>query len=440
MIGNRRFIRRRTTGHPITDHRLPGSVPLGVPAAALSLALMLPLACGTESPTDPESLPAEFDAGAGSGIVAAFADVRVVLMEEGRTVGGQTVLVEEGRVSRIGPASQVAIPEAAVVIEARGAYLLPGLADMHVHLRREDVSAYVANGITTVRNMWGHPAIQTMKAEVEAGTLVGPTVYSTSPGLDQEPVHWPYTQLVTQPGEAARVVAEQIAAGWPTLKVYQDLTAEVYDAIVAAAGARGVDFVGHVPHKVGLDRVLGAGQRSIEHLGGYDLALNGGSARGAAGWIEVDESLMQGLAARSRDAGSWNCPTLAIVASIASRFDSQASAAVVANRRKMLKALHAAGAGLLLGTDSGIDIVAPGASFHTELTEWVTAGLTPYEALRAATVDAAAFLGESNEFGRVAEGLRADLVLTLRDPLADVETLREPLGVMVRGHWVSGER
>lgn len=373
--------------------------------------------------------------------MVAFADVRIVLMEEGRTAGGQTVLVENGRITRVGPAAQVAIPEAAVVIEAGGAYLLPGLADMHVHLRREDVPAYLASGITTVRNMWGHPAIQSIQAEVEAETLPAPTVYSTSPGLDQEPVHWPYTQLVAEPGEAERIVAEQVAAGWPTLKIYQDLTPEVYDAIVAAAAAQGVDFVGHVPHQVGLDRVLAAGQRSIEHLGGYDLALNGGSARGAVGWIDVDQSLMPQLAARTRAAGAWNCPTLTIVASMASRFDDQASAAVVGNRRRMLKALHEAGAGLLLGTDSGIDVVDPGASFHAELAEWVAAGLTPYEALRAATVDAAEFLGESDEFGRVAEGLRADLVMALRDPLADVETLREPLGVMVRGHWmVIGDR
>ena len=417
----------------MTGHRSP------IQAAALFVAMISPLACGSNM-TGPQSLPQELDARSGAGIVAAFADVRIVDLEVGRTVGGRTVLVENGRIARIGPSDEVAIPEGAVVIEAGGAYLIPGLADMHVHLQREDIPVYLASGITTVRNMWGHPEIQAIQAEVKTGMLVGPTIYSTSPGLDQEPVHWPYTQLVPRPEDAERVVAEQIAAGWTTLKVYQDLTREVYDAIVAAAAAHGIDFVGHVPHKVGLDRVLAAGQRSIEHLGGYDLALNGGSARGAAGWVEVDESLMPELAARSVAAGVWNCPTLTIVATMASRFDGQASAAVVANRRKMLKALHDAGARLLLGTDSGIDIVAPGTSLHAELAEWVAAGLAPYEALRAATVDAAEFLGESDEFGRVAEGLRADLVLTRRDPLADLETLRRPLGVMTRGYWVIGDQ
>jgi len=409
---------------------------LRILGGALTLSLTLQLACGSEAVTGPIELPDEFDAGVGSGLVAAITQVRVVVMDEGRIAVGQTVVIEEGRVAWVGPSHQADVPESAVVIEAEGAYLLPGLADMHVHLSRADIPDYIANGITTVRNMWGHPAIRMMQSQVEGGTLMGPTIYSTSPGLDQEPVHWPYTRLVPSRAEAVPAVEEQDAAGWTTLKLYQDLTPAVYDAIVAAAKARGLDFVGHVPHQVGLDRVLTAGQRSIEHLGGYDLALNGGVARGAPGWVEVEESLMPELAARTQAAGAWNCPTLAIVAQIASRFGAATREPAVANRRKMLRALHEAGARLLLGTDSGIDIVEPGVSFHEELAEWLAAGLTPYEALRAATVDAAEFLGASDDFGRVAVGLRADLVLTRGNPLESPGTLQEPLGVMVRGHWL----
>lgn len=105
--------------------------------------------------------------------------------------------------------------------------------------------------------------------------------------------------------------------------------------------------------------------------------------------------------------------------------------------RELAGALHRAGVPLLAGTDAfGVGIIPPGRSLHAELEILVEAGLTPYQALRTATVEPARFLGREHEFGRIAPGQRADLVLLAADPLADIRTLAEPRGVMLRGRWL----
>jgi imidazolonepropionase-like amidohydrolase len=105
----------------------------------------------------------------------------------------------------------------------------------------------------------------------------------------------------------------------------------------------------------------------------------------------------------------------------------------------MIRALHDAGARLLAGTDAGIGLTSPGMSLHDELAALVASGLTPYEALRVATVDAAEFLGESGQFRTITVGARADLLLVDHDPRVDLATLRHPLLVVVRGRMVSGQ-
>lgn len=365
----------------------------------------------------------------------AFTEVNVVPMTGLRVLSRQTVIVKDGRIHRMGPSGAVEIPGDAVNIDGRGRFLMPGLADMHVHLDRADLPRYVAHGITTVRNMWGFPGVRAMQADVLAGNLRGPTIYSTSPGLDATPPIWPYTQVVNGPDEADEVVRLQKENGWKTLKLYQQLSRESYDAIVASAGRQGLDYVGHTPTAVGLRRVLEAGQRSVEHLGGYERILNGRDIRGASGWALADTAGAPDLARLTRRAGTWNCPTLAIQLMLAPTLSPGTRSSAAENRRRMLKALHDAGAGLLVGTDSGIGRTRPGESIHTELAQFVAAGLTPYEALLGATRNAAEFLGEGGEFGVVAPGARADLILLDDNPLNGLQALESPLGVMVRGHW-----
>ena len=356
--------------------------------------------------------------------LSAFVDVQVISMTTDAIDRGWTVVVRDGRIDDAGPSTDIEVPSGAVIIRGENRYLMPGLVDAHVHLRTADAPEYVRYGVTTVRNMWGYPTLWNLMASIADGEIIGPTAYSYSSGLDAAPVYWPFTQLVETPAAGRAAVAEQLDAGWIGIKVYDDLSRSAYDAIVAAATARGMPVVGHVPRNVELGRALSAGQRSIEHLTGYARAL------GSTSWRDsIDPEWLRSLSERTAAAGTWNCPTLAI----------QARNAGHDNRGRVVRALHDAGAGLLAGSDAGIDRTLPGQGLRDELRLLVQAGLTPYEALRAATVDVAHFLERDGEFGVVAVGARADLLLLEANPLERIENVGSLAGVMLRGLWIPGD-
>lgn len=388
----------------------------------------------TGAPPDPpaDTIPASE--------TVAFVDVDVVPMDAPLVLHGQTVVTQGGRILMLGPSGDVEVPAAARVIDGSGRWLVPGLADMHVHMERADVAEYLRYGITSVRNMWGTPSVAGLAAEIEDGELAGPTIYSTSPGLDGTPPTWPFTRVVLDPADAEAAVAEQQAEGWRAIKVYQQLTRDVYTAIVDAAAARNLPVMGHVPHRVGLEGVLEARQHSIEHLGGIAEHVTTVGGRGTQAWRAIDETKVSGAATMIRQAGTWVCPTLAVHRVLMQRYSASEQEAIVRNQQRVLRELAAMNVGLLVGTDSGIDATQPGISLHDELAEWVSAGLEPYQALRAATADAARFLGEEAEFGQVAIGMRADLVLVSGNPLEDVRVLAAPDGVMLRGAWLPAGR
>jgi imidazolonepropionase-like amidohydrolase len=411
-------------------------------------------------------------------VVTAFVDVSVVPMDSDQGLDHQTVVVDGDVISVIGPVSETAVPEGARVIDGTGKYLMPGLADMHVHISNEDeFLLFVANGVTTVRDMWGDEDRLAWRAGIERGDILGPTIYTSGPIIDGNPPWIEGSTVVESTEDAERVVAEQKAAGYDFVKVYDLLTADAYADIVAAAEKHGMPVVGHVPDAVGLGGVLDAGQASIEHLRGYSAALASDPEKvthGSEDWAMADTSKMRALAEATQEAGVWNCPTLVVGqkwvqpeeqralseqtvmrfiapavrdewnpdTSYLSSFPAEKLAAVEGSHRErllMTLALHKAGARLLLGTDCGNPFVVAGFSVHEELANLVDAGLTPYEALLTGTRNAAEFVGASGEFGVVAAGARADLVLTVGNPLEDIGAVAQPAGVMVRGVWLNRE-
>ena len=223
----------------------------------------------------------------------------------------------------------------------------------------------------------------------------------------------------------------------------------------------GLPVYGHVPKGVGVERVIQARQDSIEHVDGYLDAL------------DRDESpdKAASLVSATRIAGTWNCVTLvffqgAIPAEDAARVSALPPMRFVPpallsawknnpqlasltpyqwgrvrlydeKRNTFVKALHAGGAKILLGTDTPNPFVVPGFAIHDELQNLVSLGFTPYEAIKSGTSDAAEFLKRQDQFGVVAVGLRADLLLLDGNPLQDVANVNRRTGVMVHGRWIS---
>jgi len=435
----------------------------------------------------------------------AIVDVTVVPMDRPGVVERQTVIVTQGRIQRIAPLQSARIPPNARRIDGRGKFLMPGLADMHVHFVREPLPALpaavvnrapgapgipasasedherenrayalmlLANGVTTVRNMWGSPTIDVFAGEIRSGDVPGPFIYSTGPITDGNPQVWFSSRMVETAAEADAAVAADKRDGYIAIKVYSQLSGNAYAAIVMAARREGLPVVGHVPRSVGLEGAIAARQDSIEHLDEFLPSLQPGGRPTqpkafADALRDMDSGRLPALAHDIADAGIWVCPT--IVATDLPRtdpvwreeasfvpppvFDRYArmypTIAAGTNPRStprarelnlsIVAALRKAGAQLLLGTDAPKPGVLPGYSLHDELVNLVSAGMSPYEALRAGTADAAKFLGRGSEFGGVVEGRRADLLLLEANPLDDVRNTSKIAGVMVAGRWFTAD-
>src|SRR5690349_16088463 len=146
-------------------------------------------------------------------VATAFVGVDVIPMDRERVLRDQTVVVRDGKIVALGPESQVAVPPDVARVEGRGRFLMPGLADMHVHVwDADDFTLLLANGVTTVRNMFGSPMHVEWRKKIAAGELLGPTIVTAGPIIDGDPPIWPGSTVLTDPAKAEGVVLEQKAA------------------------------------------------------------------------------------------------------------------------------------------------------------------------------------------------------------------------------------
>jgi len=417
----------------------------------------------------------------------AFVGVHVVPMNGEGPLTDHTVVIEGDQIVRIGPRRELELASDVDAILATGRYLLPGLADMHTHVQPSSASEveaqlllYLATGITTLRNMVGSQAHLELKQRLIDGEVLGPRLFTVSPLLEGEDAVWPFAEKVLTPAEAEPLVAAYAAQDYEAIKIYHTLSGEVYESVIEAARAHGIPVVGHVPFDIGVERALRAGQYSIEHLRGYDIegvssqvlhAEGGRSAERFASWLAMSDERIQELARATAQAGVWNCPTIIVNDMLANLdeltrladhplagylppqlrtrmvdnplvplFSPEARAMlgrVKPQQLKFVRALHDAGAGLLVGTDTVVPFLVPGFTVIEEITNFVQAGLTTHEAIAAATVEAARFHGVLDSSGTVEVGKRADLILLDANPLDDVANLRALSGVVVGGRWLS---
>lgn len=404
-----------------------------------------------------------------------FNNVNVVALTDDSIQKNQVVIIRDDLIQSISNAKEATLPKNALIIEGSGKYLMPGLADMHVHINSEvDLFLFISHGVTTVQNMWGYdnfrlrmmgfPDQLKLRDKINRGELLGPTIYTSGPILEGEPLTQPFMKKVLDKKKAIGQVIAQKQKGYDFIKVYDHLNESSYYSIINTANELDMPVKGHVPVSVGIDGILSSGQISIDHLTGY-------IDPDAAEFI-IPEDLIHEYATRSQEAGIWNCPTMVIwqkrvplekisemekhpgmlYLNFMQRFFLKMSIKALQKSItyegdytsrmkeidfKMVKSLHNAGAKLLLGTDCGNPFVFPGWSVHEELGYLVDAGLTPYEAILTGTKNAADHLGKSERFGTVETGKIADLLLVDDNPLEDVANVGKISGVMVRGAWYS---
>jgi imidazolonepropionase-like amidohydrolase len=422
----------------------------------------------------------------------AITNVSVVPMTGTTVIRDATVVVRDGRIDWLGPAASVALPADIRRVDGRGRFLIPGLADMHTHLfadeeetpdaaAPDELGVMLANGVTAIRLMIGTPQHLQLRRAIESGRVIGPQLWVASPQVTgRKDVN---SRVVTTPDEARAAVTEIANAGYDFVKLTLAIPPDVYDAIVAEAARHGIRVVGHVDPRVGVARALAAGQH-IEHLDNYLESVLADTARSRTSvsdinlfrlenWDSldhVDDAKVAEIARATAAARVWTTPTLTLfklafgvgqsddemrgrpewrlqppkhlAAYLGAHRKFWANPPTEARRRRyievrnqLVKEIAAAGGRILVGSDTPEWFLGYGFTVHREMESLVAAGLTPHQALAAATRNPAEFLHALGDWGTIETGKRADLVLLDANPLDDIRNTTRIAAVAVGGRW-----
>jgi len=403
-----------------------------------------------------------------------------------------TVIVQGKQILQLGKSASTTVPKAARVVDGRSKYLIPGLWDMHVHEifgawlpEDEKITPvlFVANGVTGVRDMGGDlEPLKKWRARIAEGKLLGPRMIIAGPMLDGPIPQFPSSAPVKDAAEGRRIVDELQKNGADFIKIQSLIPRDGYFAAADEARKLGIVFAGHVPDKVRATEASNAGQKSIEHLTGVFegcstvedelMAAPRGPGRGRF-LSTYDPERAKALIALFLKNQTWQVPTLYwergewLIEQTNSGPDPLEKYAPVAWRDrtwpmftrdiskgwstdpvadrekffqeelKMVGEMNRAGVPILAGTDTAAGVrVYPGFSLHDELELLVRAGLTPMEALQAATLNAGKYL-DLADTGTIEKGKRADLVLLDSNPLVDIKNTRTIQSVVLAGRYFS---
>ena len=414
----------------------------------------------------------------------AFTNVNVLTMENEQVLTNKTVFINDGRILKIGDTDEVNTSATKEVIDGEGKYLIPGLAEMHAHipgnqnngeLAEETLFLYLSNGITLIRGMLGQPYHITLREQVEKGEVLGPKIYTSGPSFNNN--------TVTSAEQGAERVRKQKEEGYDFLKLHPGLTRENFDAIVATANEVDIPFAGHVSTGVGVRRAIEAQYGSIDHIDGYLEGLVPQSidvnpdTNGFFGInftdLAIEENIPE-LVRLTKEVGVWIVPTQAMMErwigptppqelandpemkyidprtlnawvrtkeNVLSQPDYNAERALRFNeiRREILNQMNDQGVGILLGSDAPQVFNVPGFSIHREMESMRASGMSAYEILKSGTVNPSIYFGDENEYGKVKVGMAANLILVNGNPLTNIQNIKKPAGVMVKGKWLSDQ-
>jgi imidazolonepropionase-like amidohydrolase len=424
----------------------------------------------------------------------AITHVSVIDVASGATRPDNTVLVTGNRITYAGPAASAKIPSGATIIDGRGKFLIPGLWDMHVHGFVWVPSEFawplmIANGVTGARDMgWYIDTTLRWRSDIAAGREIGPRLVAGA-RVDGPVNKAKFVAHVVTEEDGVRAVdtlsrRKDGSRRADFIKTYSWVPRAAYFGIAREAKKLGVPFSGHVPYSVSVIEASDVGERSIEHEDDLMRACTsrdsllrarfGDTTSAKSDQVDMiraqarlirtsyDPVHCKSVIATLARNHTWVTPTLVVYQPYAHAFDSAsthpewskyvpglvqggwlhkseqltpADSMVVRSYFSFDRThdLKDAGVKLLAGTDMPQPFVYPGFSLHEELELLVRSGLTPLEALRAATWNPAEFLGALDSLGTVTQGKVADLVLLDADPLIDIRNTRRISAVIANG-------
>jgi len=410
----------------------------------------------------------------------AISHVNIIPMDSDRVLRNRTVRVGGGKILSIARSAGRQFSACDQVVDGAGRYLVPGLNDMHTHLETvafaqalgvkpepidfpSVLALYIANGVTGLRIMSGAPDILAFRNSQRGAASSYPRLVVGSPMLSGDPpvLPEPLTKILRLPEEAHAVVRSYAQDGYDFIKVRDNLAAPVFRAVIEEARRDGLYVDGHISQHQGLTvfDVLSSGQHAFAHLD--DLALQmTDKAREPDRFISL-----------FRRCGCFIVSTIgierntlaqleqydAMVARPQMRFMNPLVAnafwlkpnnpylrekppldflrGLYTDSRMLLKKFTDAGIHVVAGSDSLNPMLIPGLALHDEFDSMIEAGLSPYQVLKTATANAAAYVPGFKDIGILAPGRAANAVLVKLNPLEVISTLRDPDAVMINGNW-----
>jgi imidazolonepropionase-like amidohydrolase len=433
-----------------------------------------------------------------------ISDVSIIDVQDGKLIPHQSLLIDKQRIIAIGNANDLSIPANAIRIEGKNRFLIPSLWDMHAHIYKLtpllDMPLYISYGVTNVRDLMSCPKAadpfiacpNDFKRWTIAATenqLVGPRIQGTTSWLLNGPGILNNMQDIpeffgTANAEQAREFVRYYHGKVDAIKVYDHISRDAYFAVVDEAKKQGMDVVGHRPHAISAIEAA-THQKSIEHarfilhesFSGSD-ALREAAQKGE--WKEDrrrmldehDPAKADAIFAAMKTAGTWYVPT-----HLTRRVDAYGEDPVVledpllrylhplmkwqwqedVNKTiaenpspearqtyrdfyhkglELTGSAHKAGVKILVGTD----YIVAGATVHDELQQLVLAGLSPAEALHAATLSPAEYFDRAQDYGQVKNGFMADLILLNKNPLEDIRHSKSIEAVIFNGNLYDREK
>jgi imidazolonepropionase-like amidohydrolase len=388
---------------------------------------------------------------------------------------GMSVVVQGNRITAVGPDREVAEPDAAEVIDARGRALLPGLWDMHVHIAdNSEGPLQLAAGVTSVRDMANDiDELNARRKRFETGELVGPRIFMAGFIDGPGPLAAPTKILASTPEEVVGFINRYADLGYEQIKLYSSLKPELVPVATKAAHARGLRVSGHIPAGMTADQAIDAGYDEIQHVNfvmlnfwpdaaGDTNTMKRFTVVGERGdKLDLGSPQVQAFLKKLHDKDIVIDPTVAtfegmftaeprkadpsLAAALPrlppavargsygggmAKDDAQRAqyTAAYAKMVEMVGALHKAGVRMVPGTD-GFD----GFLLEREFELWAKAGIPNNDIIYAATLGAASVNHHDRQLGSIETGKLADLILVDGDPSKNISDLRKVGWVMKDG-------
>lgn len=396
-------------------------------------------------------------------------NVNIVPMSKDTVLVNKTVLVKNGIIEEVADSINIQNVE---VINGNKMYLSPGLIDMHIHLwDKQELGLYLANGVTTIRNLWGFSMHLRVKEAINNQEIISPMFFTSGPKMTGENDYGDDKVQVSNPEEAKELVKQYKKRGFDFIKTYAGTPEDILNSIIEQSIESEISIVAHPSREIPYQNHFHPQISSIEHAEEiiqqpleYQLdsvklesiiELFAKSKKSfcptLTGYYKILEMLEEGENALISDLVHYINPLIQTVDSKA-QYDRWAGEKETNNsiietiRRQhnfhlyILKRMNTEGVNIVCGTDAGIGITTPGYSIHQELKLYRDAGMSNYEALKTATINPSKTHIEFQKMGTIENGKLANFILTKNNPLEDLSTLSSPEWVMIQGRKISKEK